>query len=85
VVATGAAITPRVPTFAEQLDPAIVQLHSADYRNPGLLRDGAVLVVGAGNSGAEIALELAPTHHTWLAGRDTGRIPITLGGPSSRR
>jgi putative flavoprotein involved in K+ transport len=81
VVATGAATTPRVPAFAEQLDPAIVQLHSADYRNPGQLRDGAVLVVGAGNSGAEIALELARTHHTWLAGRDTGRIPITLGGP----
>jgi putative flavoprotein involved in K+ transport len=81
VVATGTATTPRVPAFAEQLDPAIVQLHSADYRNPGQLRDGAVLVVGAGNSGAEIALELAPTHRTWLAGRDTGRIPITLGGP----
>jgi putative flavoprotein involved in K+ transport len=81
VVATGAATTPRVPAFAEQLDPAIVQLHSVDYRNPGQLRDGAVLVVGAGNSGAEIALELARTHRIWLAGRDTGRIPITLGGP----
>jgi putative flavoprotein involved in K+ transport len=81
VVATGAATTPRVPAFAAQLDPAIVQLHSADYRNPGRLREGAVLVVGAGNSGAEIALELARTHRIWLAGRDTGRIPITLGGP----
>jgi putative flavoprotein involved in K+ transport len=81
VVATGVATIPRVPAFAGQLDPAIVQLHTADYRNPGQLGEGAVLVVGAGNSGAEIALELARTHPTWLAGRDTGRIPITLGGP----
>ena len=75
VVATGAYATPRVPTFAGQLDPAITQLHAADYRNPGQLRAGPVLVVGAGNSGAEIALELATPHPTWLSGRDTGHIP----------
>ena len=75
VVATGAYAPPRLPIFADQLDPAIAQLHSVDYRNPGQLRAGRVLVVGVGNSGAEIALELAATHQTWLAGCDTGHFP----------
>jgi putative flavoprotein involved in K+ transport len=84
VVATGPAMRPWAPDVADQLDPAIRSLHSADYRNPEQLHDGAVLVVGAGNSGAEIALEVAPTHEVVLAGRDTGRIPISLGGPIYR-
>jgi putative flavoprotein involved in K+ transport len=75
VVATGAYAVPRVPPFAGRLDPAIIQLHAADYRRPGQLRDGPVLVVGAGNSGAEIALELARSRPTWLAGRDPGHLP----------
>ena len=49
--------------------PTIRQLHSSDYRNPSQL-EGAVLVVGSGNSGAEIALEAAGSGHpTWLSGR----------------
>jgi putative flavoprotein involved in K+ transport len=84
VVATGPAMRPRVPGVADQLDPAILSLHSVDYRNPAQLRDGAVLIVGAGNSGAEIALDVAPTHRVILAGRDTGRLPIFLGGPIYR-
>jgi putative flavoprotein involved in K+ transport len=79
VVATGAYTTPLFPAFAGQLDPAIIQLHSVEYRNSGQLRDGPVLVVGAGNSGAEIAYDLAATCPTWLAGRDTGMIPGELG------
>jgi putative flavoprotein involved in K+ transport len=79
IVATGAYSTPRVPAFASQLDPAIKQLHSIDYRNQSQLRDGAVLIVGAGNSGVEIALDLAPQHPIWLAGRDTGFIPANFG------
>ena len=55
VVATGAFNTPRVPAFARELDDGIVQLHSKEYRNPSQVQKGAVLVVGAGNSGAEIA------------------------------
>jgi putative flavoprotein involved in K+ transport len=84
VVATGPAMRPRLPKVAGDLDPGIRSLHSADYRNPEQLRDGAVLIVGAGNSGAEIALDLAPTHQVTLAGRDTGRLPISLGGPLYR-
>lgn len=79
VVATGAYPTPRVPRFARELDPAITHLHSVAYRNPGQMREGPVLIVGAGNSGAEIALELAPRHRIWLAGRDTGYLPGNFG------
>jgi putative flavoprotein involved in K+ transport len=69
-----------VPPFARDLDPSIVQLHSSEYRNPSQLRDGGVLIVGAGNSGAEIGLEVARGHPVWLSGRDTGHIPFKIGG-----
>jgi putative flavoprotein involved in K+ transport len=80
IVATGAFQRPRVPAFATALDPRIVQLHSSGYRNPSRLPEGDVLVVGAGNSGAQIALELAQTRRVLLAGRDTGRLPRRLLG-----
>ena len=83
VVATGAHRVPKLPSFAAQLDPRIVQLHSADYRNPSQLEDGAVLVVGVGNSGAEIAYELAETHHCFLAGTSNGEIPAQHGSRRS--
>jgi putative flavoprotein involved in K+ transport len=79
VVATGSLHTPRVPDFADELDPAIRQLHSKAYRNPSQLRSGDVLVVGAANSGAEIALEVAQDHRTWLSGRDPGQEPTRAG------
>jgi putative flavoprotein involved in K+ transport len=71
---------PRVPKFAQELDPSIVQLHSSGYRNPSQFRDGGILIVGAGNSGAEIALDVAQGHTVWLSGRDTGYIPFKIGG-----
>ncbi len=80
VVATGGFRRPRVPAFASGLDTAVFQIHSSRYRNPGQLRPGPVLVVGAGNSGAEIALELAPTRPTWLSGRPTARVPLSQAG-----
>ena len=70
---------PWLPLFTRELDPSIVQLHSSEYRNPSQLRDGGVLIVGAGNSGAEIALEVARGHPVWLSGRDTGDIPFHIG------
>jgi putative flavoprotein involved in K+ transport len=79
VVATGASRVPKVPPFAADLDPAIVQLHSSDYRNPSQLREGGVLVVGVGNSGAEIALELSAGRRTILAGAPSGQIPVEHG------
>ena len=79
VVATGAFNNPRVPSFARELDQSIVQLHSKEYRNPSQIQEGRALVVGAGNSGAEIAMELAPHHQTWLSGPDTGQEPARAG------
>jgi putative flavoprotein involved in K+ transport len=79
VVATGACHTPRIPAFASELDPGIVQLHSCAYRNPSQLQPGGVLLVGAGNSGAEIGFELAPTRQTWIAGPNTGQFGVRHG------
>ncbi|QIX27917.1 NAD(P)-binding domain-containing protein [Nocardioides sp. JQ2195] len=77
VVATGTfGRTPQVPDFADQLDPTILQLHSSEYRRPGQLREGPVLVVGASHSGTDIAFEVAQSHPTTLAGRDCGQIPV---------
>jgi putative flavoprotein involved in K+ transport len=84
VVASGAHRTPRVPSFASELDRGIVQLHSSEYHRPSQLQDGGVLVVGAGNSGAEIAFELAGTRPTWLAGRQVGEIPVRHGSLAAR-
>jgi putative flavoprotein involved in K+ transport len=84
VVATGAYATPRIPAFASELDQAIEQMHSTGYRNSSQLREGGVLVVGAGNSGAEIALEASRGHQTWLSGRDTGHEPTRPGTVSDR-
>lgn len=74
----------RVPPFAQELDPGIVQLHSSEYRRPQQLQNGGVLIVGAGNSGAEIALEVANGHPTWLSGRHTGNIPFRIEGIAAR-
>ncbi len=67
VIATGPFQTPVVPTLARHLATDVVQLHSADYRNPGQLPDGPVLVVGAGNSGLQIAAELATSRPVTVA------------------
>jgi len=84
VVAMASYQRPRVPAFAAELDPAIRQLHSCEYRNPSQLRPGSVLLVGAGNSGSEIAMELSRTHQTWMSGRDTGHIPFRIDGLAGR-
>ena len=84
VVALGSWQRPRVPPPAAELDPGIVQLHSAAYRNPGQLQDGGVLLVGAGNSGAEIALDVAGGRRVFLSGRDVGHVPIRIESYSAR-
>lgn len=85
VVATGAHPVPRVPPLAASVAPEIQQVPSAEYRNPAQLVDGPVLVVGAGNSGAEIALELARAGRpTFLAGRDTGHVPAAAYAGNGR-
>jgi putative flavoprotein involved in K+ transport len=76
IVATGPFQAPHTPSFSKELDPGILQLHSSDYLNPKNIPVKSILVVGAGNSGAEIAIELAKAgKQVWLAGRDVGRVP----------
>jgi putative flavoprotein involved in K+ transport len=84
VVATGGYHGPRVPTFAPELDPDILQLHSSEYRRPSQLSEGDVLVVGAGNSGAEIALDVSPSHRVYLSGRHPGSEPTRPGSVADR-
>jgi putative flavoprotein involved in K+ transport len=67
VVATGPFQQPRIPSVAGRFAAPVHQLHSSAYRSPTGLPDGPVLVVGAGNSGLQIALELAETREVHLA------------------
>ena len=84
VVATGACQNPKVPGFAGKLSPNITQLHSKDYQSPSQLREGDVLVVGVGNSGAEISKELSKSRRTLLAGKESGHLPVRHGSIPSR-
>jgi putative flavoprotein involved in K+ transport len=84
VVATGAHSTPRRPPFASQLDPAINQLDVGGYRRPAQLAD-EVLIVGAGTSGSDIAIDVARSgRRTVLAGPHPGEIPLGLDSPVVR-
>lgn len=84
VVATGTWQSPMVPECADTLDPSIRQLHSSEYRNPSQLQPGPVLVVGASHSGADLALEIAATHDTVLAGRVHGQLPFRIDSAARR-
>jgi putative flavoprotein involved in K+ transport len=78
VVAMSNCQVPWVPPFAAELSSDVVQIHSKEYRNPSQLRDGPALVVGAGNSGADIAIEVVQSHSTLMAGKESGHIPFRL-------
>ncbi|RXZ82479.1 FAD-binding protein [Paenibacillaceae bacterium] len=83
VIATGPFQTPWMPAFAAKLSPKIRQLHSSEYRNPEQLQQGDTLVVGAGNSGAQIAVELADVTRVSLsAGEKPVFLPLKLLGKS---
>ncbi|GAA1808050.1 flavin-containing monooxygenase [Agromyces neolithicus] len=84
VVATGGCQAPKVPDIADRLGDAIVQLHSSDYRNPAQLPAGPVLVVGVGNSGAEIAREVAASHETLIAGTPSAQPPVRPNRANAR-
>ncbi len=84
VLATGAEQLPVVPALADRIGGSIRQMHSSDYRNPGQLRPGSVLVVGVGNSGAEIALELSAHGPVLLAGEPVGELPFRHGRNAAR-
>jgi len=86
VVAMSSYQRGKTPAFAAQLDPSITQLHSVDYRRPSQLPPGDVLIVGAGNSGAEIAIDLARNgRRVALSGRDVGQVPFPVQRSLARR
>jgi putative flavoprotein involved in K+ transport len=78
IVAMSNSQVPRVPAYAKDLDIFVNQLHSSEYKNPSQLRDGPVLVVGVGNSGADIGLEVSRTHRTLIAGTERGAVPFRI-------
>jgi putative flavoprotein involved in K+ transport len=82
VVATGPFHTPFVPPIAKDLDPEVTQIHSVDYSRAQTLPAGKILVVGAANSGCQIALELSATHTVELAVGE--RIPTIPQRPLGR-
>lgn len=84
VVATGAFGPPKYPAFASQLSPQITQLHSAHYKNAEQLPPGAVLVVGSGQSGAQIAEDLQDAgRRVYLSVSSAGRRPRRYRGRDS--
>jgi putative flavoprotein involved in K+ transport len=75
IVAMANYQVPKLPAFAQDLDPSILQLTPSSYKRPSQLQEGGVLVVGVGNSGADIAMDVARSHNTWIAGKEAGHIP----------
>ncbi|MFD2045088.1 flavin-containing monooxygenase [Ornithinibacillus salinisoli] len=67
IIATGPFQKPRIPAFANTLSKEVIQLHSSEYENPSQLKTGNVLVVGGGNSGAQIAVEISQIKKTYLS------------------
>jgi putative flavoprotein involved in K+ transport len=81
IVATGAYQRPRVPAFAGRLGQDVAQIHASEYRRPQQVATGDVLVVGAANSGAQIAEDLAPSHQTYLSrGAKIPHMPLRILG-----
>lgn len=81
VMATGLYQSPKLPDFSSAIPSDILQLHSMDYRNPYSLPDGAVLVVGTGQSGAQIAEELYQSgRKVYLSIGSAGRVPRRYRG-----
>jgi putative flavoprotein involved in K+ transport len=86
VVAMANYQAPKRPAFAAELSADITQVHSSEYHSPSELGPGSVLVVGAGNSGAEIAIECGRAGRTtWLAGREVGHVPFEITSRFTQR
>ena len=81
VIATGLYQSPKIPAFGMTIPPSISQIHSMDYKNPSALRAGAVLVIGTGQSGAQIAEELYQSgRKVYLSIGSAGRVPRRYRG-----
>jgi len=76
---------PKVPSFGSSLRSDIVQIHSGHYRNPSQLREGPTLIVGVGNSGADIGLEVARSRETYISGEVAAVVPFRIEGWFGRK
>jgi putative flavoprotein involved in K+ transport len=81
VIATGLYQSAKIPPFSVEIPPSMLQLHSMEYKNPSTLPEGAVLVVGTGQSGAQIAQELYQSgRKVYLSISSAGRVPRRYRG-----
>jgi len=78
IVAMANYQVPKTTAFAQDLDHGILQLTPQSYKNPSQLQEGGVLVIGVGNSGADIAIDVARSHSTWIAGKESGSLPFDI-------
>jgi len=85
IVAMANYQVPKIPAFAQDLDPSILQMTPESYKRPSQFQEGGVLVVGVGNSGADIAMDVARSHSTWIAGKESGHIPWNINTFFSRQ
>ncbi|MBB6452630.1 putative flavoprotein involved in K+ transport [Salirhabdus euzebyi] len=83
VVATGPFHHPFIPSFSAGLSTDILQIHSSEYKNPEQLQPGTILVVGGGNSGSQIAVELADNRDVYFSvGHKLNFLPQDIGKKS---
>lgn len=83
VIATGPFQHPFIPEFSSSLSKNVLQIHSSNYKNPRQLKQGPVLVVGGGNSGSQIAVELSKEKPVYLSvGHKLKFLPQNFGGNS---
>jgi putative flavoprotein involved in K+ transport len=83
VIATGPFQTPLIPDFAKKLSQDVYQVHSSQYRNPSQLEKGPVLVVGGGNSGSQIAVEVSEERETYISVSHKAKfLPQDIGNRS---
>jgi putative flavoprotein involved in K+ transport len=83
VIATGPFKDSFIPPMSTNLSNDVRQLHSSQYKDPSQLKEGSVLVVGGGNSGAQIAVELSKQHETYLSvGQKITYLPLSIANQS---
>jgi putative flavoprotein involved in K+ transport len=81
VVATGLYQQPKIPSFSAQISPVILQCAAGQYRNPQSLPPGAVLVVGSGQTGCQVAEELYQSgRNVYICVGSAGRVPRRYRG-----
>jgi len=78
IVTTGTNPVANIPSFAKELNKEIIQVHSSNYKNPQSFMAESTLVVGAGVSGVEIALELSVSRKVIISGNPTPHIPDVI-------